>query len=159
MKHQSFPVGIGNIPTYDTWKKLFFSSDVKPCAYSLVFQNRLFFLKKYRTFTIFVINLLTTRTKMISRMTVYCSNGPKWAQMSLNEFKGILQPIFYIDINKYTYWQEMTNYAKFVKKKQFFQNVLVFVNLFYRYNYPRYFIYSDWMWRHVCATCNSLIFT
>ena len=38
----------------------------------------------------------------------------------------------------------MTNYAKFIKK-QFFQNVLVFVNLFYRYNYPRYFIYSDWM--------------
>ena len=31
-----------NIPAYDTWKKLFFSNDVKPCAYSIVFQKRLF---------------------------------------------------------------------------------------------------------------------
>ena len=26
-------------------------------------------------------------------------------------------------------------------------------------SYIRYFIYSDFMWRHVCAICNSIIFT
>ena len=31
-----------NIPAYDAWKKLFFSNDVKPCAYRIVFQKRLF---------------------------------------------------------------------------------------------------------------------
>ena len=32
---------------------------------------------------------------------------------------------------------------------------------FYRYHYhcPRYFIYSDYMWRHMSTTCNSIIFT
>ena len=43
-------------------------------------------------------------------------------------------------------------------KKLFFQSVLVFIDHFYRYRYPRYFIYSYCMWRHV-RTCNSIIFT
>ena len=44
-------------------------------------------------------------------------------------------------------------------KKMFFQNVLVVIDLFHRYHYIRYFIYSDCMGRHVCTISNSLIFT
>ena len=32
----------------------------------------------------------------------------------------------------------------------FYFYVLAFIDLFYRYHYPRYFIYSDCMGRHVC---------
>ena len=53
----------------------------------------------------------------------------------LKNFKGILQTIYWC---KYTYWQEIKNYAKCILKKLFFQNV--FTDLFYRYNYPRYFL-------------------
>ena len=45
--------------------------------------------------------------------------------------------------------------CKIYLKKLFFQNVLVFIDLFYRYHCPLYFIYSNFMWRHVCTTCNS----
>ena len=71
--------------------------------------------------------------------------------------QGILRPIFYIDINTNIdrKWKIMQN----LFKKLFFQKFQVFIDLFYRYDYPRYFIYPDCMWRHMCATCNSLIFT
>ena len=36
-------------------------------------------------------------------------------------------------------------------KKLFFQNGLVFIDLFDRYHYIRYFIYSDCPWRNVCT--------
>ena len=48
--------------------------------------------------------------------------------------------------------------CKIYFKKLFFQNVLVFIDLFYRSHYPRYFIYSDGMWRHMFTTCNSINF-
>ena len=37
----------------------------------------------------------------------------------------------------------------------FFQNVLTFIDLFYRYHYICYFIYSDCMWRHVPTICRE----
>ena len=46
----------------------------------------------------------------------------------------------------------MTGNEKLCKiyfKKLFFQNVLAFIDLFYRYHYIRYFFYSDCMWRRV----------
>ena len=48
---------------------------------------------------------------------------------------------------------------KIYLKKLFSQNVWVFIDLFYKYHYPLYFIYSNCMWRHVCTTktCNSII--
>ena len=42
--------------------------------------------------------------------------------------------------------------------KNYFQNVLAFIDLFYTYHYPRYFFFSYCMWRHVCTTCNSNLF-
>ena len=48
--------------------------------------------------------------------------------------------------------------CKIYFKRLFSRNVQVFIDLFYRYHYPLYFIYSDCMWRHVCAICNSLLF-
>ena len=56
----------------------------------------------------------------------------------------------------------MTGNEKFLKfflKKLFFQDVLVFIDLFYRYYYLLYFIYSDCILRHVCTTWFSIIFT
>ena len=69
--------------------------------------------------------------------------------------KGMFRPIFCIDINTHSdrKWKTMYN----LLKKLFLQNVLVFINLFYRYYYPRYFIYSDYVWRHMCTRCNSII--
>ena len=40
-------------------------------------------------------------------------------------------------------------------KKLLFQNVLAFIDLFYRFNYIRYFILSDCMRRHVCTKCTE----
>ena len=54
----------------------------------------------------------------------------------------------------------MTGNEKLCKiyfKKLFFQGVLVFIDLFYRYHYPRHFTYSDCMWRHGCTTCNLIL--
>ena len=52
----------------------------------------------------------------------------------------------------------MTGNEKLCKiyfKKLFFQNVLAFIDLFYRYHYIGYFIYSDCMWRHVYTICTE----
>ena len=43
--------------------------------------------------------------------------------------------------------------------KSYFFIVWVFIDPFHRYHYIRYFIYSGCMWRNVCTTCNSVIFT
>ena len=53
--------------------------------------------------------------------------------------KGILRPIFCIDIN--------TGNGKLCKiyEKILFSKYLSFIDLFYRYHYPGYFIYSDYM--------------
>ena len=74
------------------------------------------------------------------------------------------QPVQYISYClsmyfKTTWLQELKNYVKCILKKLFFQIALVFIDLFYRYYYIRYFIYSDSMWHHVCTICNSIIFT
>ena len=56
----------------------------------------------------------------------------------------MLWPTFYIDIDTNT----VTGKEKLCKiyfKKLFFENVLVFIDPFYRYHYIRYFIYSDCM--------------
>ena len=52
----------------------------------------------------------------------------------------------------------MTGNGKLCKnffKKQFLQNVLAFIDLFYQYYYVRYFIYSDCMWHHVFMICTE----
>ena len=59
-----------------------------------------------------------------------------------NEFKEILRPVFCIVV---------TGNGKLCKiyfKKLFFQNVLASIDLFHRYHYIGYFIYSDCIWRH-----------
>ena len=58
----------------------------------------------------------------------------------------------------YCFQVKLCKICKIYLKKLFLQNVLVFIDLFYRYYYPRYFIYSDCMWRHVCTTYNSITF-
>ena len=71
----------------------------------------------------------------------------------LKEYWGQYSVLMWIHI--------VTGYEKLCKinfKKLFFQNVLAFIDLFYRYHYPRYFIYSDCMWCHVRTTCTSMIF-
>ena len=57
----------------------------------------------------------------------------------------------------YCFQVKLCKICKIYLKKLFLQNVLVFIDLFYRY-YLRYFIYSDCMQRHVCTTCNSITF-
>ena len=54
--------------------------------------------------------------------------------MSLR-IKGILRPIFRIGINTHS---GRKNYAKFIKKAIFFQNDLVFIDLFCGYNCLRF---------------------
>ena len=44
--------------------------------------------------------------------------------------------------------------CKFYFKKLFLQNVLAFTDLFYRYHYIRYFIYTGCMW-HMCTICTE----
>ena len=67
----------------------------------------------------------------------------------------MLRPIFCIDINTRSErkWKTMQIFFN----KLFFQNISFYWS-FYRYCYHCYFIYSDWMWRHKCTTCNSIIF-
>ena len=48
--------------------------------------------------------------------------------------------------------------CKIYFKKLFFQNVLAFIDVFYRYHYIHHFIYLDCMWHHVCTICNSIVF-
>ena len=60
--------------------------------------------------------------------------------------KGILRPILCLDI----YIHIVAGHEKLCKI-YFFQNVLAFIDLFHRYHYIRYFIYSDCKWRHVCT--------
>ena len=69
------------------------------------------------------------------------------------KFKGILGPIFYIDINIHI--DRKRKIMQNLFKKTIFSKCLSF----YWPYYPRYFIYSDGMWHHVCTTCNSLIST
>ena len=52
---------------------------------------------------------------------------------------------------KYTV-AENQKLCKIYLKKLFFQNVLAFIDLFYRYFYKHYFIYSDYM-DVICAQC------
>ena len=71
-------------------------------------------------------------------------------------FKGMLWPILCTDINTHSKGNE--KFCKIYLKKLFCRSDLVFIDIFYRYREPRYFIYSDFMWRHVW-TCNAEIFT
>ena len=57
--------------------------------------------------------------------------------------KGILRPIFQIDKNAHI--DRKLKIMQNLLKKLFFQNVSVFIDLFRRYNYRRYFFYSDCM--------------
>ena len=65
-------------------------------------------------------------------------------KIPFNLLKRMLRPIFCIDINTHE------KFCKIYSKKLFFQKVLAFIHLFYRYHYIRYFIYSDCMW-HMCT--------
>ena len=52
----------------------------------------------------------------------------------------------------------MKNYVnKNYLKKLFFQNILAFIDLFYRNIYTRYFICSDCMGHHVSTICNEIL--
>ena len=52
----------------------------------------------------------------------------------------------------------MKNYVnKIYLKKLFFQNILAFIDLFYRNIYTRYFICSDCMGYHVSTICNEIL--
>ena len=52
----------------------------------------------------------------------------------------------------------MKNYVnKIYLKKLFFQNILAFIDLFYRNIYTRYFICSDCMRHHVSTICNEIL--
>ena len=67
--------------------------------------------------------------------------------------------------NQYSVFMEIhivtgnENLFKIYFKKTIFQDVFVFIDLFYRYHYPLYFVYSDCKWHHVCTTCNSRFFS
>ena len=74
-----------------------------------------------------------------------------------SSFKGMLRQIFSIDKNRHS--DRKTKIYVNLLRKLFFQNVLVFIDVFYRYRYPHYFIYSDCVGRHMCTTCNAQIFT
>ena len=52
------------------------------------------------------------------------------ALLPIRPLKGMLQPIFCIDINTYS---ENEKLCKISFKKLFFQNILAFIDLFYRY--------------------------
>ena len=64
--------------------------------------------------------------------------------------------MFCININTHIdrKWKIMQN----VFKNFFFKMFKCLMTFFYSYHYLRYF-YSDYMWRHVGTTGNSLIFT
>ena len=49
--------------------------------------------------------------------------------------KGVLRPIFSIDVN--THNDRKRKIMKIYLKKLFFENALVFIVIFYRYYYPR----------------------
>ena len=72
--------------------------------------------------------------------------------------KGIIWLIFCIDVNTHIdrKWKIMQN---LLKENYFFKMFKFLLTSFNRYHYHLYLIYSDCMWRHVYATCNSFIFT
>ena len=73
------------------------------------------------------------------------------------KFKGMLQPIFCVDINTHGDKKGKIMSNLFLKKL-FLKNVLAFIDLFYRYHYIRYFTYLDCIWRYICVICNSIMF-
>ena len=91
---------------------------------------------------------------------ILCTKQPFADVFKIGVLIGMLRPIFFIDINTHSHMKRKIINQKFIfLKKLFFQNVLVYIDLFYRCYYTRYFIYSNCMWRHVWATCNSITFT
>ena len=83
---------------------------------------------------------------------------PRGASQNMFEVKGMLLPIFCVDINTHSdrKWKIMFN---LFTEKLFSQNVLIFIYIFYRYHYIHYFICSGCTWRHVWTICNSINFT
>ena len=60
----------------------------------------------------------------------------KYASIDKNKlyFNGMLLPIFSIDINTYSDRTVDEKLCKIYFKKLFFENVLVFIDIFYRYH-------------------------
>ena len=100
--------------------------------------------KKGRHFVFIPISKSFILTFVVQTMT-FQAKLP--SQYFLN---GILRPIFCININTHSVRNEKL--CKIYFKNLFFENVFAFIDFFYSI---RYFIYSDYIWRHVCTICTE----
>ena len=129
-------------PISTKWQKL--------CArvYNYTYYNFNAYFSKLWSFTFFWANLfwksefLQIDWNLVQGTLLYAYYG----------FKEMLRPIFCI------YSVKKCKIKLNLFKKLLLKTFLAFIDLYYWYHYIRYFIYSDFIWHHVCTICNSIIF-